>query len=220
MPGAFVPPRFATRSRTTRAYRSRTPEPPEPCNAILAGPPIPDRICQTAPESSSPEVRMSNDRQQAPHAPYEVFDLSITDLIIDESKNMRAGDDGNEDEEIARLGLSIASVGQLQNVIVVWTDRGYELVAGFRRARAISLFSERIGVRSIRAIRLPEELAASARLVENFVRKNPSTYAIAKYFYELHNGTRGEPLSVPHIALFVGKRYAPREARLEKLRLP
>jgi ParB/RepB/Spo0J family partition protein len=133
---------------------------------------------------------------------YETFELPIEALVIPQT-NMRGIE---PDAELRELALSIAAQGQLQPVLVMWSPRGYELVAGFRRAIAISTYGEELSLMTVRATRIRPEEADAARLVENFVRKNPTTFEFAEYFLQLHRGSEGrDKMSVPQIAAVVGK---------------
>lgn len=138
----------------------------------------------------------------APHCLYETFELPIEALVVPET-NMRANE---TDLEIRELALSIAAQGQLQPVIVIWNMGDYELVAGYRRALAIRTHGAELSLFAVRATRIRPEEADTARLVENFVRKNPTTFEFAEYFLQLHRGSGGRSkMSVPQIAAVVGK---------------
>jgi hypothetical protein len=137
-----------------------------------------------------------------PHEVNEVFDLPIEGLIIDVSKNMRRPP---TDEEIYEMAISLGAVGQMQNVIVVWRGHAYELVVGYTRAIAIHGYGEKIGIKTIRAMRIAASDEDDARAAENFVRKNPSTYETAKYFSDRYAGRRGSATPIPHLAVIVGK---------------
>jgi len=136
-----------------------------------------------------------------PHEVNEVFDLPIEALIIDPRRNMRGLP---TDEAVHQMALSLGAMGQLQNVLVVWRGQAYELVVGYTRAIAIHAYGEKIGLRTIRAMRIAAGEENAARLAENFVRQNPSTFETAKFFSELC-ADRGQAITLRHVAVIVGK---------------
>lgn len=137
-----------------------------------------------------------------PHPLYETFNLPLDALIIPNT-NMRRGDPAQDN--LLELALSIKE-RQLQPVLVTWQNGIYELGVGFRRARAMTLFRRDLGFETIRATRIRPEEVDIARLVENFVRKDPTTYETAEYFVQLQTGEGGRTiLSMQQIAAAVGK---------------
>lgn len=138
----------------------------------------------------------------APHRLYETFDLPLPELVVPNT-NMRERDRSDESRELAE---SLSAQGQLMPVLVLWNDVTYELVAGFRRAQAMLTHHREFSFRTIRCTRIRREEADTARLVENFVRKNPTTYQFAEYFAQLNRGEHGhEKMSFAQIAAVVGK---------------
>lgn len=90
-----------------------------------------------------------------------------------------------DDRALRELAASIREVGLIQPIVVRRTERGYELVAGERRLRAVMLNGEKL----IRCVVLPSEDRASdpalAAAVENVQREDLHFFEEAECYAEL-----------------------------------
>ncbi len=132
------------------------------------------------------------------HDLHAVFDLPIDDLIIDVSQSVRGRP---ADDEVIRMARSLGALGQLQNVLVIWRGHAYELVTGYARAFAIRELGDRIGLRTIRAMSIAVEEVELARLSENFIRRTPGTFELAKFLA----GFAASGTSIPNLSVYLGK---------------
>jgi hypothetical protein len=138
----------------------------------------------------------------APHEVNETFDLPIEALIIDTSQCMSGPP---TPEHVNQMVLSLATMGQLQNVLVVWRGHAYELVVGYTRALAIQTCGDDIGIKTIRAMQIAPRDVDRARAAENFARRNRTTFEMAHYFSNLYEGRDRIASPIPQIAVITGK---------------
>lgn len=152
---------------------------------------------------------------KAPHRIGQAFELKLSDAArgagllrptrpADPAANYRDEEDADPGE-LAELAGSIASLGQLQRVGLYWTGRRYAVAFGFKRLAAMWKHREAYGFQKVKCERVDEATADVARLVENFDRRDPTSYETARYLFELHDGTRGRSYAIPELAEKTGK---------------
>lgn len=138
---------------------------------------------------------MSDNITETPHpGPAEnigdTFWIPLDSLAVDLESNMREVD-RKELYELAASMRPIGGVGQLQPILVVWSGDRYAVAVGFRRTLAMLTYRAEMGFKEIWARRIRPEMAATARLVENLQRENPSSFETCRYLWEVTHGLNG-----------------------------
>lgn len=146
----------------------------------------------------------------APHPVGAVFSLALCELdpyADGAAANYRAPTSREADatdRELLELAESISELGQLQPVLVAWSDVRWQIAAGYRRARALHAHAAQFGFERIECRAVESTHEDLVRLAENYNRSDPSTFETCRYVFELATGARGRRFSDVAIARAIG----------------